>query len=124
MKEEQRQFLTLLSRPPVRLSVEQTAWVLNCQPHDIPILMAARLIKPLGNPPPNGIKYFATAEILGLAEEKSWLSRMTNALHEHWQVKNAARAQFPSRKNGNPLLASPPQDLTVRFRTHTPHAQT
>jgi hypothetical protein len=25
--------------------------VLNCQPHDVPILVAARLLKPLGNPP-------------------------------------------------------------------------
>lgn len=114
MKEEQRQFLTLLSRPPVRLSVEQAAWVLNCQPHDIPILMAARLIKPLGNPPANGTKYFATADILGLAEEKSWLARMTNALHEHWQVRNAARAQAPRRRNGGALFPSPPSSMPPR----------
>jgi hypothetical protein len=33
--------------------------VLNCQPHDVPILVAARLLKPLGNPPPNSVKLFA-----------------------------------------------------------------
>jgi hypothetical protein len=52
MKEEQHRFLTLPGRLPARLTAEQTAWVLGCQPHDVPILMAARLLKPLGHPPP------------------------------------------------------------------------
>jgi hypothetical protein len=30
---------------PARLTAEQAAWVLNCQPHDIPILVAAKLLK-------------------------------------------------------------------------------
>jgi hypothetical protein len=38
--------------------------VLNCQPHDVPILVAARLLKPLVNPPPNSVKFFAAAELL------------------------------------------------------------
>jgi hypothetical protein len=41
MKEEQNQFLRLLGQIPGRLTAEQTAWVLNCQPYDIPILVAA-----------------------------------------------------------------------------------
>jgi alpha-L-fucosidase 2 len=48
---------------PARLTVEQAAWVLNCQPHDVPVLVAERLLKPLGNPPVNGIKFFATSEV-------------------------------------------------------------
>lgn len=54
MSDAQYQFLSLLQLP-ARLTVEQTAWMLNCQPHDVPVLVAARLIKPLGNPPANGI---------------------------------------------------------------------
>ncbi len=88
MKDEQRQFLSLCGRPPARLTVEQAAWLLNCQVHDVPTLVAARLLKPLGNPPPNGTKYFATAEILELADDQSFLSKMTNAIHQHWQKKN------------------------------------
>ena len=53
MREEQHQFLRLLNQLPARLTAEQAAWVINCQPHDVPILVAARLLKPLGNPPPN-----------------------------------------------------------------------
>ena len=57
MSEDQHQFLSLPGQLPARLTVEQAAWVLNCQPHDVPVLIAARFVKPLGNPPPNGIKF-------------------------------------------------------------------
>ena len=60
MKEEQQHFLRLLGQLPARLTAEQTAWVLNCQPHDVPVLIASKLLKPLGNPPPNSVKYLAT----------------------------------------------------------------
>lgn len=58
---------SLLGEPfgiPARLTSEQAAWGLNCQPHDVPILVAVRLLKPLGNPAQNGIKFFAASELL------------------------------------------------------------
>ncbi len=89
MKEEQHKFLSMFGHPPARLTVEQTAWVLGCQLHDMPILIAARLLKPLGNPPPNGIKFFATVEVLELLKDRSWLAKMTSAINQTWQKKNA-----------------------------------
>ena len=91
MKEEQNQFLRLLGQIPARLTAEQTAWVLNCQPYDIPVLVAARLLKPLGNPQPNSVKYFASVEVLELAKDRLWLARMTNAVNQHWQRKNSTK---------------------------------
>jgi hypothetical protein len=88
MNENQHQFLTL-RQFPARLTAEQAAWVLNCQPHDIPALVAARLIKPLGNPPVNGIKFFATADILEQVKDRTWLVRMSATIYRHWQKKNA-----------------------------------
>lgn len=35
MKDDQRHFLALLGQPPARLTVEEAAWLINCQPHDI-----------------------------------------------------------------------------------------
>jgi hypothetical protein len=89
MKEEQHQFLRLMGQLPARLTAEQAAWVLNCQSHDVPILVGARLLKPLGNPAANGIKFFATAELLELAKDKAWLVKVTNAVNQHWQKNNA-----------------------------------
>lgn len=91
MKEEQQRFLNLLGRLPARLTAEQTAWAINCQPHDVPILVAARLLKPLGNPPPNSVKFFAAGDILEQANDRAWLAKVTNALNQHWQRKNAAK---------------------------------
>lgn len=91
MKDEQYQFLRLLGQLPARLTAEQAAWVLNCQPHDVPILVAARLLKPLGNPAPNGVKYYASVEIMDVAKDRAWLARATNALNQYWQKRNAAK---------------------------------
>jgi hypothetical protein len=84
---------TVLPPLPARLTAEQTAWVLNCQPYDVPVVVAARLrlLKPLGNPQPNTVKYFASVEVLELAKDRAWLARMTNAVNQHWQRKNAAK---------------------------------
>ena len=91
MKEDHVRFLAVAGQWPARLTAEQDGWVLNCQLHDIPALIAARLLKPLGNPAPNGIKFFCTADILELLKDRSWLNRMTNAINQHWQRQNARK---------------------------------
>ena len=95
MKEEQQLFLRLLGQLPARLTAEQAAWVLNCQPHDIPILVAARLLKPLGNPAANGIKFFAASELLELVKDRAWLVKVTNAVNQHWHKQNASKRGRP-----------------------------
>jgi hypothetical protein len=91
MRDDQHRFLTLLGRLPARLTAEQAAWILNCQAHDVPILVSARLLKPLGSPPPNGVKFFGTADVLELANDRSWLVKVTNAVNQHWHRQNARR---------------------------------
>jgi len=91
MKDEQQRFLNLLGQLPARLTAEQAAWVINCQSHDIPALVAAKLIKPLGNPPANGIKFFATADLLESAKDRNWLVRVSATIYQHWHKKNARK---------------------------------
>jgi hypothetical protein len=88
MREDQHRFLLLHGQLPARLTVEQVGWVLNCQAHDVPVLVAARLVKPLGNPPPNAVKYFARDEIAELSKDRSWLSKATQAINLHWRNQN------------------------------------
>ena len=104
MKEEQQQFLRLLGQLPARLTAEQAAWVLNCRPHDIPPLIAARLLKPLGNPPANGIKYFATADLLEQIKDRNWLVRVSATICQHWQKKNARQKALAA--NGQTSLVA------------------
>lgn len=95
MRDDQQKFLMLLGQLPARLTAEQAAWVLNCQPHDVPALVAAKLLKPLGNPPANGIKFFATADILESSQDRSWLARMSATIYQHWHKKNARKLVPP-----------------------------
>ena|SRR5271163_576224 len=106
MSDDQQKFLSLLGQLPARLTVAQAAWVLNCQPHDLPVLIAARLIKPLGNPPPNGIKFFSTAEVLEATQNRHWLTKVTATINHHWQKKNQRR----NRRSLNDT--SPPDGLS------------
>lgn len=91
MKNDQFHFLSLLGQLPARLTAEQASWVLNCQPHDIPALINARLLKPLGNPSQNSTKYFATVDILEMTKDRSWLVKVTNTICQHWQKQNLGK---------------------------------
>jgi hypothetical protein len=106
VKEVQHLFLALVGQPPARLNVEQVAWLLGCQLHDVPVLISAKLLKPLGNPPQNGVKFFATAELVELMKERNWLARVTVAINQHWQRKNALCKQRTVKK-GVPTQATP-----------------
>ena len=104
MKDDQLRFLALLGQLPVRLTAEQAGWVLNCQPHDIPALIHARLLKPLGNPSANGTKFFATADLLEIAKDRSWLVKMTTTINTHWQKQNAKNGRAANgSQNGHSL---------------------
>ena len=91
MRDDQFRFLTLVRQAPTRLTAEQVAWMLNCQPADVPVLVAAKLLKPLGNPLPHNVKFFATVDLVELGQDRNWLAKATHALCQHWQKKNATR---------------------------------
>jgi hypothetical protein len=106
MRDDQHRFLTLLGHLPARLTAEQAACVLNCQAHDIPILVSARLLKPLGNPQANAVKFFATADLLEAVKDRAWLVKVTNAVSSHWRGQNDRRKGRSANggQNGQPSL--------------------
>lgn len=106
MRDDQHRFLALLGQLPARLTAEQTAWVCNCQPHDIPVLVAAKLLKPLGNPPQNGVKFFATVDVLECAKDRHWLARMSATIYQHWHTRNARKKDHSAQEGGLLTVAS------------------
>ncbi|MGA2280776.1 MAG: hypothetical protein ABSG80_10795 [Verrucomicrobiota bacterium] len=62
-----------------------------------------RLLKLLGNPPSHSVKFFAASELLEQVRDRAWLAKVTNALNQHWQKKNAAKKSRPvnSSQNGH-----------------------
>ena len=78
-------------RLPARLDADNTARVLGFAAHDIPVLVQAKLLQPLGKPPPNGTKYFSAIAIEELRADHNWLNAATRTITQHWQRKNAAQ---------------------------------
>ena len=86
-----------LRNPPQRLTAEEAAGRLGLSPHEIPILVARGLLKPLGHPAPNGPKHFLTATLDDLRRDEKWHGKVSDALQEYWRSKNA-RKQDPTDK--------------------------
>lgn len=91
MLPEKEKFLNL-KVIPARLTAEETGWYLGFAAHDIPVLIANGLLKPLGHPGDNAVKFFAFAALEPLRSDVKWLSRATDTMLEHWRVKNSRKA--------------------------------
>ena len=102
-----QRFLALLGQPPARLTAQQVAWVLNCHEDDVPRLVGAGLLKPLGNPPQNAVKHFATADILKRTNDQTWLAKMTDALYQHWREANARKSNQVNDPQKGQVVSSP-----------------
>lgn len=87
--------LLSVRRLPGRLTAGQVACLLNCAEHDLPALLKAKLLKPLGHPAPNAVKFFATADVLQQSADRAWLAKVTQTICGHWQAKNARKKTKP-----------------------------
>jgi hypothetical protein len=110
MNNERKELLSL-ARLPARMNTLETSVYLGFKPHDIPILVARGLLKPLGRPTPNSEKYFARSKLVEAENNEDWLSRATVVLSQHWQAKNARKKssgvtiRLHSTSPANPQIA-------------------
>jgi len=77
---------------PARLEVKTVAVLLAFSVSDIPVLIAAGLLKPLGKPAPNAPKFFARVQIERLGQDLDWLNQATRCVSQHWKSKRGRRA--------------------------------
>ena len=85
---------------PARLTATQTAWFLGFKPEEITLLISAGLLKPLGHPPRNGTKFFATETLGQLRRDEKWLARASDAICAYWRESNARKGVRGHGKNG------------------------
>src|SRR5215510_3197836 len=78
---------------PARLNSDEVAKIIGVYPHDIPILVKAKLLIPLGKPAPNAVKYFARVTIERLAMDEVWLGKVTAVLSNYWKGQNDRKRQ-------------------------------
>ena len=95
---------------PARLTATQTAWFLGFKPEEIPLLVAAGLLKPLGHPPRNSTKFFATETLEQFRRDEKWLARASDAICAYWRESNARKAASRNGKvsdvKGNSKIAA------------------
>lgn len=91
MNSAQEQFLNLKTLP-ARVKVEEVAWYLGFAPHEITILMAEGLLKPLGRPPTTGVKYFSAVALEELRRDQKWLARASDCVVQYWKERNEKKA--------------------------------
>ena len=77
---------------PARLTATQAAWFLGFKPEEIPLLVAAGLLKPLGHPPRNSTKFFATETLEQFRRDEKWLARASDAICAYRRATNARKA--------------------------------
>ena len=92
MRPEIERFLNLRNLP-ARVTVEQAAGILGIGPHEMPILMARGLLKPLGHPAPNGQKFFLSAILQDSRRDEKWWGKACDAITDYWRYKNDRKGQ-------------------------------
>lgn len=89
-KAEEKWRLLDLRSLPARLFAEEAGWLLGFNVDEIGLLVHYKLLKPLGNPAPNGKKCFATVEIQSLGRNLEWLDKATKTIIQHWKGRNSS----------------------------------
>lgn len=82
-----------------RLDAETAAKVLGFNEHDMPVLCRAKLLKPLGRPVPNAVKYYAATDIENFGRDVSWLNRATQAVYDYWKGKTNRKTATKAKLN-------------------------
>jgi hypothetical protein len=81
-------------RLPARSSRRQAADLFGFRDEEsISVLVRAKMLKPLGNPPEGAPLWFATAEILRLSQNVKWLDRASRVVRESVNIKNSRKAE-------------------------------
>jgi hypothetical protein len=80
------------SKVPGRIDSRRTSALLGFAEHDIPVLVSARLLKPLGKPAQNGVKWYSTEYIVKLSRDGEWLDKATATVQRYWKQKRSRRS--------------------------------
>jgi hypothetical protein len=80
-----------LEKFPVFMTKEKIAQALGIATHNIPPLVRAGLLKPLGHPARYCVKHFSRDALAEKFADQEWLNKVVAAIHRHWRNKNARK---------------------------------
>ena len=94
-----------LEKFAVFMTKEKVAEALGIGTHNIPLLMRAGLLKPLGHPQRYCVKKFSRETLARNIADETWLDKVAAAIHRHWRIQNARKRARQAQLNGQ--LAAP-----------------
>jgi hypothetical protein len=115
MNTQQEQILNLKTLP-ARVRVEDAALLLGFSAHEIPILVARGLIKPLGHPPLTGVKFFSSMSLEDLRKDEKWLAKASDCIVEYWRKVNDNRKTARRDQSHNAPVGQ------SRFKRQSPYS--
>ena len=77
-----------LEKSAVFMTTEKVAEALGVAMHDIPLLMRAGLLKPLGHPQRYCMKKFSRETLARNIADETWLDKVAAAIHRHWRIQS------------------------------------
>ena len=80
-----------LGKYPVVMTKEKVAEAMGVPTHNIPPLVRAGLLKPLGHPDRYCVKHYSRDIIARNLADANWLEKAMAAYHRHWRIKNARK---------------------------------
>ena len=83
--------LQALGKYPVVMTKEKVADAMGVPTHNIPPLVRAGLLKPLGHPGRYCVKHISRDALAEKFASQEWLEKVMAAIHRHWRIKNARK---------------------------------
>jgi len=98
------------------MTKEKVAKALDIGVHNIPVLVRAGLLKPLGHPQKYCVKKFSRNQLMRHLADETWLDKAAEAIHRHWRKKNAHK-RAKQAGNGSVQPNGNPAPTTVGIKT-------
>jgi hypothetical protein len=103
-----------LKEPGAYMFKEDVARALGIATHNIPLLVRAGLLKPMGHPQRYCVKKFSRDALARNIADEAWLEKAAAAIHRHWRNKNARkRAKQAGNGSAHPNGSPMPSSATV-----------
>ena len=77
--------------PPARVTATQAADLLGFEKDDLALLAAQGLLRPLGEPAPNAVKYYALTDVAAFGEDRERLAQATEMIYRRNRTKVATQ---------------------------------
>lgn len=95
-----------LEKFPVLMMKEHVAEALGTAKHNIPPLVRAGLLKPLGRPGRYCVKLFSRDVLAQQITDVTWQDKVAAAIHRHWRIKNSRKLPRRIKSEANMKLDS------------------